>query len=119
MKLNSISAFSEMVTKPRVVKLEDCEVYVKQLKLNEVDALMNKFGDESKTNEANQKDTIDVIASVLTDEKGELLFKTEEDKKILADSVTLDFVNKFFAKFFEGFTLNNKELASAEAQFRE
>lgn len=110
------------LNKPKKIILDDdCQLYVKQLKVAEFDALKTKCEalDSEGADASDVGPSIDIIASLITDDAGKLLFTSEEDIAALKDNLTLDFVRKFFDKFWQSFAFTSKELASAEAQFRQ
>jgi len=118
--IGDISSLSAYLNKPKQVVLDDtCTLYVKQLKVAEFNSLREKCEKlEENKDEQDITASVDIIASLITDEKGKLLFTTEETIKTLKDNLTLDFVRKFFEKFWESFQFSSKELASSEAKFR-
>lgn len=116
-----IGALSAYLNKPKMLKLDDdCILFVKQLKVAEFEALKEKcLALEKNENEQDIGPSVDIIVSLVTDDKGKQMFATEDAVKQLKDNLTLDFIRKFFEKFWESFAFTSKELASAEAQFRQ
>lgn len=116
----NIASLTGYLNKPKVIVIsEDCSLYVKQLKIGEFNALRDKCNAlEESADENDVGPSVDIIASLITDENGALLFDTEEKLATLTENLTLDFVRKFFEKFWDSFVFTSKELASAEAQFR-
>ena len=119
MAIKDISSLTTYLNKPKLIKVDaDCELYVKQLKVSEFEELQVKCKamEESK-DENDVGPSVDIIVSLLTDEKGKALFTTDEEITTLRSNLTLDFIRKFFEKFWESFAFTSKELASSEAQF--
>ena len=121
MIIANASALNKYLSKPKQLKIEDdCILLVKQLKLAEFEALKAKVAElEGETDETkNLNMSIDIIASLVVDEMGKLMYNTPEAIQDLKDNLTLDFVRKFFDLFWASFAFTQKELASSEAQFR-
>lgn len=120
MIIANASHLAAYLNKPKKITIdEDCELYVKQLKITEFEALKAKCEAMEKGEDNDIGPSVDIIASLVTDESGKLMFATDEDKQAFKDNLTLDFVRKFFDKFWQSFAFTTKELASAEAQFRQ
>jgi len=121
MNIKNVSELSSYLNKPKQIKLDDdCTLFVKQLKVGEFNTLREKC--EKLEKNEDQQDigpSVDIIASLITDDNGKLMFAAEDTIQQLKDNLTLDFVRKFFEKFWESFAFTSKELASAEAQFRQ
>jgi len=119
--ITNIGALSSYLNKPKSIKLDDtCTLYVKQLKVSEFNALREKCEKlEQNKDEQDVSASVDIICSLITDEKGNLLFNSEQAIQELKDNLTLDFVRKFFDKFWESFSFTSKELAQAETTFRQ
>ncbi|MBM3120168.1 MAG: hypothetical protein FJ006_11610 [Chloroflexi bacterium] len=119
--ITNVGALSSYLNKPKSIKLDDtCTLYVKQLKVSEFNALREKCEKlEQNKDEQDVSASVDIICSLITDEKGNLLFNSEQAIQELKDNLTLDFVRKFFDKFWESFSFTSKELAQAETTFRQ
>lgn len=120
MTISDVSALNKYLSKPKAVKLdEETTVLVKQLKNAELTALQEKCKElESMENGLlNTQPVAELLASLLVDEKGVLLFDTPEKVKDLAGNITLDFIRVFFLRVWDSYGFGEKELASAEAQF--
>jgi len=134
MKITSIQTLAFHLAKPKLLVLdEDTSVYVKQLKLLQMEELQKEFeelsvmDEEAKTSndkkliaEAVEKTRafqIDAVAKLITDADGKLLVTNEEEKKVLEEALTVDFIRAFFNKFFSSFSLTAEELAAAEDRF--
>jgi len=121
MIIANASMLNKYLNKPKQLKIEeDCILLVKQLKIDEFEALKAKVAElEAVTDEsANLEGTISIIASLIVDDLGKPVYATPEAIKDLKDNLTLDFIRKFFDLFWQSFAFTGKELASAEAQFR-
>jgi hypothetical protein len=120
MIISDVSALNKYLSKPKAVKLdEDTTVLVKQLRNAELVALQEKCKSLETTENGTQntQPIAELLASLLVDEKGALLYTTPEQIADLASNVTLDFIRVFFLRVWEAYGFGEKELASAEAQF--
>lgn len=122
MIIANASMLNKYLSKPKQLKIDDdCVLLVKQLKIDEFEALKTKVAELEAIDDekANLDGTISIIASLLVDESGKLVYTSPESLKDLKDNLTLDFIRKFFDLFWQSFSFTGKELASAEAQFRQ
>ena len=121
MKLNNAAAFKTYLKRPKTLEMSQGTLFVKQLKISEHDELRRKIDtlqsiDGEDT--AAMAQMMDILASLITDENGELIFTKPEDIAEFKNALTLDFVREFFDKFWSSFSFTSKELAEAEATFR-
>jgi hypothetical protein len=120
MIISDVSALNKYLSKPKAVKLdEDTTVLVKQLRNAELVALQEKCKslETSENGTQNTQPIAELLASLLVDDKGALLYTAPEQIADLASNVTLDFIRVFFLRVWEAYGFGEKELASAEAQF--
>ena len=121
MTLSNVSAFNKYLNKPKVIKLDDeCSIFVKQLKNAEFAAMQEKCkalqsSDDSSFDIA---PVIDIMTTLIVDEQGNLIYNDDSKKEELKANITLDFIRMFFEKVWASYGFTEKELASAEAQFR-
>jgi hypothetical protein len=124
MKLTNAAAFKDYLKRPKALEMSNGTLYVKQMKISEHDALRKQMeglqgveGEEGDGAETTSQ-MGDIIVSLLTDEKGDLIFTVPETIAEFKACLTLDFVREFFDKFWSSFAFTSKELAEAEATFR-